>query len=147
MSSYRNVCLETKGETCIICGSTESVVAHHIDGDRSNNTIDNLEPVCRPCHGKIHTGAEGYEEWYEQLQESARFYDGPSLREQRHVAMYLSEALQEELNDSFERLNAQRILDDKEKVEKHRHFLEGVVRAGLDHPDLDEYVGPESGAE
>ena len=73
--------------------------------------------------------------------------DTDSTRSRSQYAMYLSEDLQKELNNSFERLNAQRVLDDKEKVEKHRHFLEGVVRAGLDHPDLNEYVDPESDAE
>ena len=142
MSSYRDICLETKGEACTICGATKSVVVHHVDGDRSNNDLDNLEPVCRSCHEKIHAGAEGYRKWFEQLQESARAHVGPSLEDRSQYAMYLSEDLQKELNNSFERLNAQRVLDDTEKVEKHRHFLEGVVRAGLDHPDLDEYLDP-----
>jgi len=67
MSSYRQICLDSKGESCTICHSTENIVAHHIDSDRTNNELDNLVPVCRSCHGKIHTGAPGYEEWHEKL--------------------------------------------------------------------------------
>ena len=45
MSSYRDVWLETKGEVCVICESTESVVTHYVDGDQSNNDIGN-RTVC-----------------------------------------------------------------------------------------------------
>ena len=92
-SSYRNVCLEKKGEACVICGSTESVGAHHVNGDRSNNDLDNLERVCRSCHENIHAGAEGYRKWFEQLQESTRAHVGPSLEDRSQSTMYLSEGL------------------------------------------------------
>lgn len=52
MSSYRNVCLETKGRS-----------VHHLRvgrvGDGSNNDLGNFEPVCRSCHEKIHAGTDG----------------------------------------------------------------------------------------
>ena len=38
---------------CAMCGADEFVI-HHMDGNRKNNDIDNLVPLCRPCHSKWH---------------------------------------------------------------------------------------------
>ena len=32
-------------------------MVHHIDGNSSNNFIENLEPLCTPCHNRVHGGA------------------------------------------------------------------------------------------
>lgn len=53
---YRYKALEQYGEECKICGVTERIEVHHIDGDHGNNSVDNLLPVCRDCHNSIHTG-------------------------------------------------------------------------------------------
>lgn len=55
-NEYRRRCFDEKGERCDLCGSEVNVVAHHIDGDRSNNDLGNLMPVCRSCHNSIHRG-------------------------------------------------------------------------------------------
>lgn len=62
-----------------------------------------------------------------------------SIRERSQVPMYLSEALQEDLDETFELRNAQRTIDGKPKMEKNRDFLEAVVRAGLES-DWEEYL-------
>lgn len=62
-----------------------------------------------------------------------------STRSRSQYPMYLSEQLQDELNQTFKRFNAERTLDGKEEVEKHKDFLEGVVRAGLD-VEWEDYV-------
>lgn len=54
LGAYRERCLSEKGEECDLCGATERIVAHHIDGNRANNRIENLLPVCRSCHINIH---------------------------------------------------------------------------------------------
>ena len=43
-------------QECRRCGNRDKRVltAHHKDGDRKNNTIDNLEWLCRNCHCIIH---------------------------------------------------------------------------------------------
>ena len=40
---------------CCFCGKlcTTNIEIHHIDGDPSNNDIDNLVPLCFDCHGEI----------------------------------------------------------------------------------------------
>lgn len=64
---YREACLEDKGDECYLCDDGEGIQVHHIDGDRGNNDLENLIPVCRSCHQKIHDGTEGYEEWTERI--------------------------------------------------------------------------------
>lgn len=55
---YRQECLKEHGEECHLCGTTEDVVVHHRDGDRTNNSIDNLIPLCRKHHSQIHHGSD-----------------------------------------------------------------------------------------
>lgn len=72
--NYREKCIREKGEVCEICDTTpeqQEIVVHHLDGDRSNNNLDNLVPVCRSCHGKIHHANDDVEEYHQQLPESA----------------------------------------------------------------------------
>ena len=40
---------------CCFCGKqcTTNIEIHHIDGDPSNNLIDNLIPLCFDCHGEL----------------------------------------------------------------------------------------------
>lgn len=71
MSEYRERCLEQKGRKCSICGYEKGIVAHHIDGDRENNRIENLVPLCSICHNRIHTASPGFEQWTNNLPESA----------------------------------------------------------------------------
>jgi 5-methylcytosine-specific restriction endonuclease McrA len=43
---------------CKICGFDDLNVlcVHHIDGNRKNNDISNLEILCANCHFKMHFG-------------------------------------------------------------------------------------------
>lgn len=66
-----------------------------------------------------------------------------STRSRSQYPIYLSGELQEELDDRYNKFNARRELDDKEQVEKHRHFLEGVIRSALDQENLEEYIEEE----
>jgi 5-methylcytosine-specific restriction endonuclease McrA len=53
---YRDKCLKAKGEQCVECGATEDIEVHHVDGDRLNNRLENLVPLCHGCHVKVHSG-------------------------------------------------------------------------------------------
>ncbi len=46
------------GSACAFCRESEiaSLQVHHIDGDPSNNDLENLIVVCSNCHGKITEG-------------------------------------------------------------------------------------------
>jgi transposase-like protein len=58
--AYRRMKLADVPLVCADCGAGEIVKArsnlyvHHIDGDRSNNRIDNLVVLCCSCHRKRH---------------------------------------------------------------------------------------------
>ena len=46
--------LEGIEKTCRICGSKRNIDIHHNDGNFHNNSLENLIPVCRSCHIKLH---------------------------------------------------------------------------------------------
>ena len=55
--NYRQKCFDAHGAECARCEGAKSsagVVAHHIDGDRENNSVENLAPLCRACHETWH---------------------------------------------------------------------------------------------
>jgi len=61
-SGYTKVCslkphlIELRGKQCEECGLREwrgniiPLEIHHIDGNRTNNTLDNLQLLCLNCH-------------------------------------------------------------------------------------------------
>lgn len=48
--------IKIRGHKCECCGNTEwlgkpiNLQVHHIDGDKTNNTLDNLQLLCPNCH-------------------------------------------------------------------------------------------------
>ncbi|WP_255171265.1 HNH endonuclease [Natrononativus amylolyticus] len=68
---YREKCLNAKGEECIECDATSKIVVHHINGDRTNDSLDNLVPMCRSCHTSVHAAGDGFERWTKELPELA----------------------------------------------------------------------------
>jgi len=63
MSSYRRKALEEHGEECANCGANEGIEVHHLNGDREDNDVENLLPLCRHCHRRLHrSGLDGLEE-------------------------------------------------------------------------------------
>ena len=44
---------------CNRCGTTDQLVVHHVDGDHTNNVVENLEVLCSPCHTSHHK-----QEWW-----------------------------------------------------------------------------------
>lgn len=48
--------LKERGAVCERCGFSkfEILVIHHIDRDRVNNNLDNLELICPNCHSEEH---------------------------------------------------------------------------------------------
>jgi len=52
---YRVKCLKQQINACYVCGEADSICVHHINGDRSDNRLENLIPLCLSCHGKVHT--------------------------------------------------------------------------------------------
>ena len=59
-TTVRKIAYRLLGEpkTCMLCGGSlaEALDVHHIDGNRANNTKENLIILCRSCHESIHRG-------------------------------------------------------------------------------------------
>lgn len=51
---YKRIAFEHFPKVCNRCGSVKFIVVHHIDRNRYNNDISNLEVLCRKCHCAEH---------------------------------------------------------------------------------------------
>ena len=61
IQAYRNIykdahIIPRKGDKmcCEICGSDKFTCIHHKDHNRENNSIENLQCLCKKCHQKHH---------------------------------------------------------------------------------------------
>lgn len=143
-SNYRKVYLEENGESCELCSSEESVVVHHIDGDRENNIRENLMAVCRGCHTKIHFGSE-YRHLYEKLPDASKFGVSECVGSKSSPAfpyentkqgpIYPRDETWGEFDDVLD-LDVRRILreDGYRGIEK-RELHEATLRLAIERPD------------
>lgn len=74
--SLRQTALERDKHTCQKCGKPGNVV-HHIDGkgrpvprSEKNNRLENLQTLCRVCHGRVHAVLNG--RWSKRFQNCQR---------------------------------------------------------------------------
>lgn len=60
--SYRTIVEEKKGikfcERCEHDGNKKKLIVHHIDRNRHNNNVSNLEVLCTMCHAHEHKNWE-----------------------------------------------------------------------------------------
>lgn len=55
IQAYRNIYKDAhKDIKCELCGSTKYLCIHHIDENRENNNISNLQCLCKKFHQKLH---------------------------------------------------------------------------------------------
>jgi hypothetical protein len=63
ISGYRRLCFKIYPKECLLCGKSAGVIdAHHIDGDKRNNTKSNLVPLCRSHHKEVHWAIDATKE-------------------------------------------------------------------------------------
>ncbi len=55
---YRVLCFQHHPKKCAVCPEHLIVEVHHIDGNHSNNDINNLVPLCPNHHFYMHNGYE-----------------------------------------------------------------------------------------
>ena len=48
----RDIVLIRDQYTCVICFTDMNLTVDHIDRNRSNNVLENLQTLCRSCHGR-----------------------------------------------------------------------------------------------
>ena len=56
---------EAAGWRCARCCRPGALELHHVDHDRTNNTDDNLEVLCRSCHIRHHKRTPEAQAWAE----------------------------------------------------------------------------------
>ncbi|WP_436931990.1 hypothetical protein [Halosimplex halobium] len=61
-------------------------------------------------------------------------------RNRPHTALYVSEELVDRVEERFNKINGQLMIDGEEPLEKHKHFYEGLLKAGLENDNLEEIV-------
>lgn len=54
IGAYSKRAFEFYGKLCNRCESTTFLVVHHINHNRKDNTLQNLEVLCKSCHQKHH---------------------------------------------------------------------------------------------
>lgn len=54
ISLYQKTAFENLPHRCNRCGKESTLLVHHINHDRTNNDISNLEILCKKCHQQHH---------------------------------------------------------------------------------------------
>jgi len=53
-TNYRTICFHHHGHKCLVCNEDLFLIAHHVNGDRTNSEPENLIPLCHTHHLYIH---------------------------------------------------------------------------------------------
>jgi len=54
-ATHRKRCLEQTDPVCLCCEADSSLDIHHVDGNPTNDELDNLVVLCKSCHRKVHS--------------------------------------------------------------------------------------------
>jgi 5-methylcytosine-specific restriction endonuclease McrA len=95
MSEYRKKALAVFGEECQGCGVGEDIVVHHKNGDRTDDCIENLIPLCESCHSKVHARSDELPDLVREL--------GHTPRSDESTTIQISETLADELWERMDR--------------------------------------------
>lgn len=61
-------------------------------------------------------------------------------RDRPHTAMYISADLVDRMKDRYRKINGELMINEGEEIELNKHFYEGLIKAGLENPDLKDIV-------
>ena len=53
--AYRTICWKYHKKECIVCGENKIVSVHHLNEDHSDNSPENLIPLCPTHHQYMHS--------------------------------------------------------------------------------------------
>jgi len=80
----------------------------------------------------------------QSTQEDDKEVEQDTVRSRSPFPLYITPNLKNGVQKRFEKFNAERTLNDEPQAEKYKHFMQGLLRAGLDHSDLEKYILEES---
>lgn len=61
-------CKSEFGDDCFFCQSSKATLVHYVNGNRSDDSIDNMRPCCPDCLKQIHSPNTNYIEWSKKLE-------------------------------------------------------------------------------
>jgi hypothetical protein len=61
-------------------------------------------------------------------------------RDRPHTAMYISADLVDRMKGRYRKINGELMINEGEEIELNKHFYEGLIKAGLENPDLKDIV-------
>ncbi len=99
-------------EQCTVCGTTEQIRVHYIDGIEANTEAENCVPMCEVCHQRICTDSRDSETWMQYDVAVPDAIGGAADREFIRLVC--------ECNQTF-----------GWRPDKHRHYLPLVVVDGV----------------
>lgn len=99
-TDYRKRAIKEYGKECARCEKNEEIVVHHRNGDRSDNRLENLIPLCTSCHGKVHGRSDELPHLVKELGYKPRGMEPTSIGVSEELADELHERKQR--GDSYE---------------------------------------------
>jgi hypothetical protein len=54
-TSYKALCIEEHGRSCIVCGFDYITSVHHVNENHYDNSLNNLVPLCPNHHHMLHS--------------------------------------------------------------------------------------------
>lgn len=55
---YREIAISLLGSKCEFCGTDKKLLFHHKDKNFNNNSKENIQLLCKECHGNMHSVKE-----------------------------------------------------------------------------------------
>jgi hypothetical protein len=100
--------------------------------DRADST-DNMDNADKSDNVEGADGADSGGESGETSKSDTR-------RDRPHTAMYISADLVDRMKGRYRKINGELMINEGEEIELNKHFYEGLIKAGLENPDLKDIV-------
>jgi hypothetical protein len=105
----------------------------------SSDSLDSLDKTDNTDEVDKIDGADGVDKT-DSEGESDGSSKSDTRRNRPHTAMYISEDLVDRMKDRYRKINGELMINEGEEIELNKHFYEGLIKAGLENPDLKELV-------